>query len=221
MEDTFKPEDEAAFYNKHPILDVLKTYFESNELKTQDTYNTIPSKVLEISSGSGQHAKFFSENLPQITHYQPTEYDTKRLPIIKQLNDLSKVVLPTKLLDVCNLDHWNNIEDNYYDFSLVTNLCHISAWECTVGMFEGISRKLMENSHFLIYGPFKVDFEFTTESNRIFDEKLRMKDITWGLRDVSDIVELGKNVGMIFQKKISMPENNFMLVFKKMIRDDY
>ena len=205
--DHLRLEDESAFYNKYPILEIIKLY--CNDKRQIN-------KVLEIASGSGQHSLFFTQNIPTITSFQPTEYNVEKLEIINQINRLSTVVQPAKRLDVCNMNDWIIFEDNYFDLGLVTNLCHISPWKCTEEMFSGMSQKLKRGAYFLIYGPFLVNYKPTTESNAEFDKMLKTKNSEWGLRDISEIDKIASFNRMLFEKKIEMPENNFILVFQRL-----
>jgi len=204
--DNLRLEDEAAFFNKHPILEVLRLYCnEKTEIR----------KVLEIASGSGQHAQFFTQNISTIISFQPTEYDKEKIKIINLLNSGNNIVQPAKELDVSNTSDWKNFEDNFFDLCLVTNLCHISPWECTVLMFSGVSQKLKQGAFILIYGPFLVDFKPTTESNANFDQTLKDRNVEWGLRDISELEKVALKNGMLLHEKYAMPQNNFILVFKR------
>ncbi len=218
-----KIEDEAAFRNKLPILEILKKFFENEEEKKYEKNIECiiyPIKnVLEIASGSGTHAKYFTENLKSIEIFQPTEFDEERFPIIYEQNKDSKIVKPVIELDVLNKDHWEKISENFYDFCITTNFTHITPWNCSENLFNGISLKLRENALFMLYGPFKLNGEFTTESNKEFDDKLKGKDCTWGLRDIKDIEIIGVNYGFRFLNKIPMPSNNFILIFKKLLKN--
>ena len=204
--DNLNLEDEAAFYNKIPILEVLTTYC---------TKESNVKNIIEVASGLGIHAAYFCENLPSITHFQPTEKEVKCFSMIQKLTKNQTAVQTPLELDVLNDSHWKSLTDNFYDLGIVTNMCHISPWECTEALFAGVVNKLKDNSYFLIYGPFMVNFKPTTESNAKFDNYLKNRNSLWGLRDVTEVEAAAKKVGIIYQKKIEMPENNFILVFKK------
>ena len=137
-------EEEAAFNNKIPILEILKKYFENENEKKSENYIYPIKNVLEIASGSGTHAKYFTENLSSIKIYQPTEFDEERFSVISEQNKFNKIVKPVIELDVTKKNHWEKISDNFYDFGIATNFTHITSWDCTEYLFEGISRKLKE-----------------------------------------------------------------------------
>jgi Protein of unknown function (DUF938) len=98
---------------------------------------------------------------------------------------------------------------------LNTNMIHISPWTATEGLFAAAGRLLRRGGYLFTYGPYKVDGEFTTESNRQFDLSLRGRDARWGLRDLADVQALAAQANLSLVQRHSMPANNFMLAFRK------
>jgi hypothetical protein len=99
------------------------------------------------------------------------------------------------------------------DVVYAANMCHISAYDATKGLISFGSRALKGNGKLCIYGPFKVNGEFTTESNREFDASLRQRCAEWGYRNIDDLVELAENADLVLEQQVDMPANNFLLVF--------
>eukprot|EP01025_Chloroclados_australasicus_P005143 TRINITY_DN11466_c0_g1_i1.p3 TRINITY_DN11466_c0_g1~~TRINITY_DN11466_c0_g1_i1.p3 ORF type:complete len:105 (+),score=3.29 TRINITY_DN11466_c0_g1_i1:1-315(+) len=94
-------------------------------------------------------------------------------------------------------------------------MCHISPWPCTVGLCKGAGHVLQEGGYLMIYGPFKVDGQCTTQSNADFDASLRQRDPEWGYRDVADIQAEAAKSHLSLLRKVEMPANNLYLVFQK------
>ena len=189
----------AADRNRIPIYEQLK--------------QLLPEKgtVLEIGSGTGQHALFFAGNLPGIT-WQPSD---RRENIADLQACFSREgnprILPTLQLDVV-LDPWPGKK---FDAVYSANTAHIMSWAEVTAMFAGVAECLHNNALFCLYGPFNFDGQFTSESNRRFDAQLRAMDPQMGIRDVGEIEALAKQNRMMLEQKIAMPANNFLLVFKK------
>ncbi|KAJ1470416.1 hypothetical protein T484DRAFT_1641386 [Baffinella frigidus] len=97
----------------------------------------------------------------------------------------------------------------------VVNLCHISPWAATTGLFAAAARLLESGGHLCIYGPFKVEGAFTSDGNRDFDQSLQSRDAAWGIRDVSELQEAGKPLGITLENTHEMPANNLLLHFRK------
>ena len=96
-----------------------------------------------------------------------------------------------------------------------SNVCHISAWSCTLGLFCGSAKILRPDGLLLIYGPFAVDGVLTPDSNALFDLSLRSQNPEWGIRDVADLKKIANEVGLEWVRSYDMPANNKILVFKK------
>lgn len=188
----------SAERNKQPILDVLRRVLAGN------------ATVLEIASGSGQHAVHFAGNLPRVT-WQPSDLDPGCRLSIRAWRDEFKLpnLLEPLSIDVTSTD-WNvGLFDAVYN----SNLIHISPWECCLGLLAGARRHIRPGGRLIIYGPFRIGGEHTAPSNQAFDEDLRSRNPDWGVRDL-DVVENAAE-GLTLEERIEMPANNLILVFRK------
>ena len=184
-----KPYSEACERNREPILAVLQRVLAGSK------------KVLEIGSGTGQHAAYFAPALPHLT-WQASDVAV-HLPGIREWG-----VEPIEL-DVDGA--WPMIDA---DAAFSANTCHIMAWPQVERMFAGLGA-IATLKMFCLYGPFNYGGKFTSESNARFDAMLRARDPLSGLRDIEAIVTLAGKQGMVLQEDNAMPANNRLLVFKK------
>ncbi|GJM04816.1 MAG: methylase [marine bacterium B5-7] len=194
-----KPFSQACENNKVPILNEISLHLsECHDL-------------LEIGSGTGQHAVFFAENLPALL-WQTSDRIENHAGIIQWIEEskLSNVKPPIEL-NVAS-SGWPAI---YFDGVFTSNTCHIMHWHEVVAMFEGVSRILSVDGHFIIYGPFNYHNNYTSESNRRFDDMLKERDPGSGLRDFEDLELLAKSNSLSLLKDVAMPANNHLLIFKK------
>jgi hypothetical protein len=167
--------------------------------------------VLEIGSGTGQHAVFLSQNLPHLL-WQPSDRAMNlhglEACFSAQGNDR---ILPILKLDVLE-DPWPGCS---YEAAYSANTAHIMPWDAVVAMFSGVATHLLPGARFFLYGPFNIDDQFTSEGNKQFDARLRAEDPNRGIRDMTAIELLARLHHMQFEQKIAMPANNFILVFSK------
>lgn len=186
--------------NKGPILEVLERWLPAS------------CRVLEIASGSGQHAAHFAANLPLLQWY-PTDLDEANLASIAAYVDeasLPNLHMPRKL-DVRDED-WGQAEPGAV---FVANLTHIAPWDTTLALLDGAARQLTLGGLLLIYGPFRVGGEHTAESNAAFDAELRARDPQAGVRDLEAVVDHAASVGLRLVERVNMPANNQLLVFER------
>jgi len=197
-----KPFSQACENNKQPILNILTTVFSSTK------------HVLEIGSGTGQHATFFGQQLPDLT------WQTSDLPINHQgINlwldeaDLANVQRPI----VIDLNKpWTVPNNNLpVDGVYTANTLHIISWPLVVNFFQGIGQNLAPKASVCIYGPFNYQGKFTSESNANFDLWLKDRDINSGIRDIEAILLLATSTGLTLVDDHAMPANNRLLVFSK------
>jgi hypothetical protein len=194
------PFSSAAERNRHPILEHLQTLFPPS------------GSVLEIGSGTGQHAAFFSRNLPGLL-WQPSDREENLAGLEARFAaEGNENILPPLKLDVTR-DPWPGY---CYDAAYSANTAHIMPWEAVVAMFAGVAEHLELNARFCLYGPFNVDNRFTSPSNAHFDASLRAQDSRMGIRDMAMIESLANLQEMTLEYKLAMPANNFLLVFKKL-----
>jgi len=201
-----KPFSQACENNKQPILNVLRTYFATT------------SYVLEIGSGSGQHAVHFAAELPDL-YWQTSD----QLPYHRGINlwidsvSLKNIGRPVEL-DVMQHDQWDLgscDSEEKFDGIFSANTAHIMPWDAVVEMFHGAGRLLLENGRFVLYGPFNRNGEFTSASNENFHNLLVDQNPSMGLRDDRDILTLGRESSLVLIDDIVMPANNRILVFSK------
>jgi hypothetical protein len=186
-----KPFSEASERNRGPILAILKRVFADRRC------------VLEIGSGTGQHAAYFAPELPHLV-WQASDV-AENLPGIREwVSDP-----PPIELDVDN--EWPSLD---VDAVFSANTCHIMSWPQVERMFEGIG-KLPTLKIFCLYGPFSYGGKHTSESNARFDAMLRARDPASGLRNVEDIVQLASLNGLRLEEDNAMPANNRLLVFRR------
>lgn len=189
----------AAERNRQPILDKLRALLPKR------------GTVLEIGSGTGQHAVFFSQNLPWLL-WQPSDRE-KNLAGLEALFSVegNDRILPVLKLDVIS-DPWPGC---CYEAAYSANTAHIMPWDAVVAMFAGVSAHLVPGARFCLYGPFNIDNCFTSESNAKFDARLRSEDPDMGIRDMAAIESLARLHQMQLEHQLAMPANNFILVFRK------
>lgn len=195
------PFSSAAQRNRQPILDQLRLLFPDQ------------GTVLEIGSGTGQHAVFFARNLPGL-FWQPSDRAVN-LPGLEAcfFAEGNERILPLLKLDVL-ADPWPG---RSYEAAYSANTAHIMPWEAVAAMFVGISTHLLPLAKFCLYGPFNIDGQFTSESNAAFDASLRSSDPQMGIRDLAEIEQLANLHHMRLDQKLAMPANNFVLVFTRVL----
>jgi SAM-dependent methyltransferase len=192
-----KPYSEACEQNKEPILTVLRETF------------TEPGLILEIGTGTGQHAVHFARELPHLD-WQPTD-QADGLPGIQLWiteADLPNLRQPLAL-NTCH-EPWP-ISQAAGAFS--ANTTHIMDWLAVENLFRGIGRVLQPGGAFCLYGPFNYGGHYTSASNAEFDAFLKQRDSASGIRDFNDLDRLAQENGLRFQRDYPMPVNNHILVW--------
>lgn len=190
----------AAARNREPILQVLR-----------DTLPN-PAHVVEIASGTGEHAVWFSTALPGLT-WQPTDRDDEALASIAAWRDMAgppNLLAPLKL-DV-SADIWPVTQA---DVVIAINMIHIAPWSATQGLLAGAERILMPGGLLMLYGPFREGGVHTTASNAAFDADLWARDPSWGVRDLDEITTLAGQHGLRRAERIPMPANNLIVMFRR------
>lgn len=199
MQHKMKPFSESCEQNKQPILAVLKRYLLN--VKT----------LLEIGSGTGQHAVFFAEQFPSLT-WMTSDQLNYHDGIQQWLKEsvLSNIRGPL-LLDV-NQKNWPL---DKMDAIFSANTVHIMSWPSVEKLFSGVGDVLNEGGVFCLYGPFNYKGQFSSESNARFDLWLKQRDPMSGVRDFEALQLLANKAGLEFVEDIEMPANNRVLVWKK------
>jgi hypothetical protein len=167
--------------------------------------------VLEIASGTGEHAVHFAAGLPHLT-WQPTDRDPGARQSIAEYRAAAR--LPN-LLAALELDasapSWPVARA---DAVVAINMIHIAPWTAAEGLMAGAGRTLPSGGVLYLYGPFKEDGRHTAPSNADFDADLTARDPAWGVRDIADVSNLARAHGLDLVERISMPANNLSLVFR-------
>ena len=190
----------AAARNREPILRVLRDVLPR------------PARVLEIASGTGEHAVWFSSALPELT-WQPTDHDPDALQSIAAWRDMAGPpnLLPPLRLDAA-ADTWPVAQA---DAVIAINMVHIAPWSVTQGLIAGAARVLTQGGLLFLYGPFREGGVHTAASNAAFDADLRARDPSWGIRDLDEIAALASQHGFTAPERIAMPANNLSVVFRR------
>jgi SAM-dependent methyltransferase len=165
--------------------------------------------VLEIGSGTGQHAAYFAPELPHLV-WQASDV-AENLPGVREW---VKEAGASNLRDPIVLDVDQDFPSLQVDAVFSANTCHIMSWPQVERMFEGIG-KIPTVKIFCLYGPFNYAGKHTSESNARFDAMLRGGDPKSGLRNVEDLIELAARAGLVLAEDNPMPANNRLLVFQK------
>lgn len=189
----------AAERNRQPILDQLRILLPEN------------CTVLEIGSGTGQHAVFFSRHLKSI-QWQPSDREENFASLeVRFTEEGNPRILPLLKLDVIT-DAW---PQRTYTAAYSANTAHIMSWQAVEAMFAGIAAHLEKDARFCLYGPFNCNGQYTSESNARFDRQLRLNSPEMGIRDMEAIETLANTNQMYFDRNIAMPANNYILVFAR------
>ena len=184
--------------NAEPILEVLKTLLPSAGL------------VLEVASGSGQHAARFAMELPGLI-WQPTDIDPDhRRSIVAWSEGLSNVLKPLDL-DATASD-WPVARANGI---VCINMIHIAPWSAALGLLTGAGRTLGSGEALYLYGPYMIDGTHTSDSNARFNADLKARNPSWGIRNLANVVSAALDAGLKLDRTVEMPANNLSVVFRK------
>lgn len=196
------PYSDACERNKEPILAVLRRYL-------ADTAGL----VLEVGSGTGQHAVHFARHLPQLT-WQPTDQAEE----LAALNARVGIGGPCNLLPALELDvadrRWPCDSDSV-DAVFSANTLHIMDWKHVQAFFRGVGRVLRPEGLLIVYGPFRYSGQYTSHSNHAFDDALRRRDPASGIRDFEAVDALANAQALTLVEDVAMPANNQTLVWRK------
>jgi|SRR5690554_806638 len=193
-----KPFSQACENNKEPILTILKRAFASSTV------------VLEIGSGTGQHAVHFAHALPHLI-WQPSDRPENLPGIALWREDAPSENLRAAIeLDIDNPQQWPK-----FDAAFSANTAHIMSWQTAQKMINEVGKRLPKNGLFALYGPFNYQGKYTSDSNRHFDEWLKARDPEQGIRDFEAVVDVALNAGLKLIEDNPMPANNRLLLWQK------
>ena len=196
------PHSPAADRNKEPILAQLRQILGER------------GAMLEIASGTGQHAVGFASALPGWT-WHPSDVDAGMLPAIAARVAQSGLsnVLPPRQLDV-TAHPWPPFPRKF-DAIFCANMLHIAPWAVCEALMAGAARHLAPGGMLITYGPYFENDVPTAPSNLAFDESLRARDPSWGIRELDDVAKEARRHGLTLAQRHPMPANNLLLVFVK------
>jgi len=198
-----KQYSEACDQNREPILTVLRETFATAR------------HVLEIGSGTGQHAVYFARQLPHL-YWQASDLEENHASINAWLHEAAlDNTSPPFTLDVTATAWHESTPESSYDGLFSANTTHIMSWPAVQGMFSGIGKLLGADARFCLYGPFNYNGNYTSDSNRRFDMWLKDRDPASGIRQFEALGELALSNNMMLETDYEMPVNNRLLVWKK------
>jgi hypothetical protein len=188
----------AALRNREPIAEVLADWLPAS------------GRVLELASGTGEHAVYFAERFPAL-EWQPSDVHPGALASIAAWVEEARLpnLLPPVVIDASAPD-WPVDRSNAV---LSINVVHISPWTCALGLLDGTAR-ILSDGPLILYGPWLTDDIPTAPGNLTFDADLRSRDPEWGLRRVEDFAEAAAAKGLALIETRAMPANNLMLLFR-------
>lgn len=190
----------ATTRNREPIREVLKRHLPRSGL------------VLEIASGSGEHAAYFASAFPGLI-WQPSDPDAAALASIaahRAASGLANLAAPVQL-DVTETE-WSVVAAAAI---VAINMIHIAPWRATEGLMAGACRLLPRGGLLYTYGPYRHEGAHTAPSNAAFDASLKARNAEWGIRDWSEVAGAAQSQGLALIERAEMPANNMSLVFRR------
>lgn len=186
--------------NREPILAVLRDILPAS------------GTVLEIASGTGEHAVHFAAALPHL-RWQPSDRDPEALASIAAHREAAGLpnLLPPALLDV-SAPSW---PAEHAEAVVAINMIHIAPWSAALGLAAGAARVLGPGGVLFLYGPYREEGRPTAPSNEAFDASLKARNPEWGLRQLGDVVALASRHGLALLRRVEMPANNISLAFRR------
>ena len=193
----------ATERNRAPILDVLRQVLPS------------PGVILEAASGSGQHGAWFATEFPD-HFWGPSDIDPGALASIDAWRGAGEAgnILPARALDSV-APHWP-VDDIAAKLVAIfnANMIHIAPWTAAEGLLAAASRLLPAHGILFLYGPFLRNGQAVSENDRQFDQSLRARNSSWGLRDLDQVIESAAANGLALDRQFDMPAGNLSLIFR-------
>ena len=189
----------ATERNRGPIRDVLARVLPAS------------GTVLEIASGSGEHAVAFAQAFPALT-WQPSDPDPSALASIAAWREEAGLANLAPPIELDVMKPWPALAPSAI---ACINMVHISPWEASLALFANAGRILAPGALLYLYGPYRFSGAFTADSNAEFDRSLRARDPRWGVRDVDDLVATARAAQLELVETVAMPANNHSLIFRR------
>lgn len=194
----------ATERNRAPILEVLQHHLPED------------GAILEISSGTGQHASFFAPFFAP-RQWLPSDVDEDNLASIAAWRGASSAnnLLAPERIDVSASDWWQRpwLVNQMINAIVNINMIHIAPWACCEGLLRGSEKLLTAGGVLYLYGPFKQGGQHTAASNEAFDTHLKNQNPLWGVRNLESVIELAAQHGLEHRATIEMPANNLSVIF--------
>lgn len=184
--------------NREPVLEVLRRVLPPRGL------------VLELASGSGEHAAYFASNLPAL-NWQPSDPDAAALASIAAHRAGAPNLLPPLRLDATSAP-W---PVERAEAVVCINMIHITPWAASEGLMAGAARTLPAGGVLYLYGPYRIDGRHTAPTNQDFDTRLRAQNAQWGIRDLADVTALAAGHGLSLMETVAMPANNLSVIYRR------
>ena len=201
MKSSTKPFSQACENNRKPILSVLQRVFNNCH------------HVLEIGSGSGQHAVFFAAKLQQLC-WQTSDLPINHTGINLWIDDYPQDNLRRPLALDVDQEHWPDGSDGGFDAVFSANTLHIMSWQQVKQLFRRLKTVIKCNALVAIYGPFNYSGQYTSESNRRFDAGLKSQHPAMAIRDIEQVNQLAHDNGFKLLEDYAMPANNRLVVWQ-------
>jgi hypothetical protein len=198
MNEDFRRHSAPAERNRAPILAELQRLLPASGV------------LLEIASGTGQHAAHCSQGLPG-WQWLPSDFEAASLPSISAWCTALDRVRPPLQLDVLQ-PHWPGVPAQV-DAVFCANMIHIAPWACCTALMQGAARHLSAQGLLITYGPYLEDGVQTSPGNLAFNADLRARNPAWGLRRREDVSREAAKAGLALRERVVMPANNLLLVW--------
>jgi hypothetical protein len=194
----------ATQRNREAILAVLSRVLPPN------------GNILEISSGTGEHAIFFAPHLSP-RHWYPSDPNPLALASINAWREHYPCDRLHPPLQIDTRDRVWSIEKQKITINAIVNInmIHIAPWSACLGLMAGANRLLKQGGILYLYGPFQQEGKHTAPSNYAFDESLRAQNPEWGVRHLEEVIETGRKNNLKLLEVVSMPANNLSLIFQR------
>lgn len=194
-----KPYSESCDQNREPILSVIQPLLADR------------ASLLEIGSGTGQHAVYFAAKMPHLT-WHTSDCAEYLAGIQAWMADAKLENLKSPFTLDVSASNW---PERSFDAVFSANTAHIMHWRDVEALFAGVGKVLSNGGGFMLYGPFNYKRQYTSESNERFDGWLKSRDPESGIRDFEDLCDLAELAGMELQQDFEMPDNNRILYWEK------